>query len=96
MNVRFASAAYRELTEAAEYYERQQPGLADRFLSEVEEAVGRIKRHPDMWARVSPRIRRCLIHRFPFALFYHATAEVIQILAVADLRRDPTQWEHLF
>lgn len=95
MNVRFASAAYRELVEAAEYYEGQQSGLADQFLSEVEEAVARITRHPDTWARVSPRIRRCLVHRFPFALLYHIAGEDIQIVAVADLRRDPARWERL-
>lgn len=95
MNVHFTSAAYRELTAAVEYYENQQSGVADRFLSAVEDTVERIKRHPDMWARVSPRIHRCLVHRFPFALFYHATAEEIQIVAIADLRRDPQRWEHL-
>ena len=95
MNVRFTSAAYRELTEAAEFYEDKQPGLAHRFLSEVEAAVERIERYPEMWARVSPRLRRCLVHRFPFAVFYHADAEEIQIVAVADLRRDPERWEHL-
>lgn len=95
MNVRFTSAAYRELTEAAEYYEGKQPGLAHRFLSEVEAALERIERYPEMWAKVSSRLRRCLVHRFPFALFYHAGAEEIQIVAVADLRRDPGRWEHL-
>ena len=48
MNVRFTSAAYRELTEAAEYYEGKQPGLAHRFLSEVEAALERIERYPEM------------------------------------------------
>jgi hypothetical protein len=52
MNVRFTSAAYRELTEAAEYYEGKQPGLAHSFLSEVEAAAERIERYPEMWAKV--------------------------------------------
>lgn len=95
MNFRFTSAAYRELTAAVEYYESQQPGLADRFLSAVEDTAERIKRHPEMWARVSPRVCRCFVHRFPFALLYDATAEEIQIISVADLRRDPQRWEHL-
>lgn len=95
MKVRFTSAACRELAEAAEFYETQQSGLGDRFLTEIEEAMTRIRKHPDLWAHVSPSVRRCLVHRFPFALFYHVTANEIQILAVADLRRDPSRWEHL-
>ena len=55
MNVRFTSAAYRELIEATEYYEGEQPGLAYRFLSEVEVTVERIERSPEMWSTVFHR-----------------------------------------
>jgi plasmid stabilization system protein ParE len=95
MNVRLTSAAYRELAAAAEYYEDQQAGLADRFLAAVAEAMERIARHPETWVHVSPRVQRCLVHRFPFALLYHVSSEDIQIVAVADLRRDPAHWEEL-
>jgi hypothetical protein len=30
--------------------------------------------------------------RFPFALIYEAEPDVIQIVAIADLRRDPKRW----
>jgi plasmid stabilization system protein ParE len=95
MNVRFTSTAYRELSEATEYYDGKQPGLAYCFLSEVKATVERIERSPEMWAKASSRLRRCLVHRFPYAVFYHVDAEEIQIVAVADLRRDPGRWEHL-
>ena len=32
---------------------------------------------------------------FSFALFYNLRTDEIQIVAVADLRRDPERWEHL-
>jgi len=54
-------------------------------LTEVEKTVERIPNHPETWARVSPRLRRCLVHRFSFALFYHPYGTDIEILAVADL-----------
>ncbi len=95
MNIRFTSAARRELAEAVEYYERTQSGLGNRFLRAVEACAERIERYPHMWAKVSPRLRRCLVHRFPFALFYRSGDDEILIVAVADLRRDPTRWEDL-
>lgn len=95
MNVRFSATGLIELREAVEFYEQQQHGLGERFLSEVEKTVERIHDHPETWARVSLRVRRCLVNRFPFALFYHQDGADLEILAVADLRRDPTRWEHL-
>ena len=95
MNARFSAAASLELREAIEFYEQQQPGLGLRFLNEVEKTVERIQDHPETWARMTSRLRRCLVHRFPFALFYHLDDTDIEILSVADLRRDPTSWEQL-
>lgn len=95
MIVHFSAAARIELREAVEFYERQQRGLANRFLAEVETAVERIADRPETWARVSGRVRRCLVHRFPFAIFFHVDGTEIEILAVVDLRRDPTRWDDL-
>ena len=95
MKVRFTSAAQRELAAATSYYQDQQDQLGVRFIDEVESAVDRIKRYPETWARISPRLRRCLVHRFPFALYYDFMHDEIQIVAVADLRRDPQRWEDL-
>ena len=95
MNIRFTSAAHRELAEAIEYYESKQSGLGNRFLRAVEACAERIERYPLMWAKVSPRLRRYLVHRFPFALFYRSRDDEILIVAVADLRRDPERWENL-
>ncbi len=95
MKVKFNSASQRELADAVTYYESQQVGLGLRFLVEVDGAVDRIRENPDTWARISSRLRRCLVHRFPFGLYYHTTGDEIQIVAVADLRRDPNRWEDL-
>ena len=79
MNVRFTSAAHRELAEAVEYYEDRQSELGNRFLHAVEACARRIEQYPVMWAKVSPRIRRCIVHGFPFALFYHPGDDEILI-----------------
>ena len=43
MNIRFTSAARRELVEAVEYYESKQSGLGYRFLRAVEACAERIE-----------------------------------------------------
>lgn len=89
MNVRWSTAANVDFTGAALDYEGKQDGLGSRFLEAVEETVRRIEANPYMWARCSPRLRRCLVRRFPFALLYQVKADDLIIVSVADMRRDP-------
>jgi hypothetical protein len=93
VNVRFLSTAETELQEAIEFYEAAENGLGARSLAEVEAAVERVIRHPQAWAPVSPRTRRCRTSRFPYGLFYQVRNDEIPIVSVMDLRRDPKRWE---
>ncbi len=93
MRLRFASVAELELAKALDYYESCGPGLGARFLAEVQLASERIETHPLAWRRLSPNVRRCLLHRFPYGIFYRVHDEEIEILSVGDLRQDPRRWE---
>jgi len=89
----FHPAADAELIAAAEFYESQTTGLGRDFLDEINRALSRIADFPQAWSVIEADIRRCLLKRFPYAIFYRLTAEHIRILAVADLRREPGYWQ---
>ena len=93
MKARFASTAERELKEAMEYYQSAQAGLGAEFLAEVEATTRLIESFPDAWTPLSPRTRRCRLHRFPYGLFYQVRSHEILIVSMMDLRRDPKRWE---
>lgn len=82
-------AASRETIEAAQSYECLRPGLGIFLLDEL----ARIERHlsssPGLYQIVEGQIRRAVLRRFPFGLFYLEEADRILILACLDLRRDP-------
>ena len=93
MKARLVSTAALELKEAIAYYESAQPGLGAAFHAEVTAAIHLIESHPLAWTPLSPRTRRCGIHRFPFGLFYQVRPDEILIVSVMDLRRDPGHWK---
>jgi hypothetical protein len=91
--VRFPSTAETELKEAMEFYQSAREGLGAEFLAEVQTAASLIESFPLAWSPLSPRTRRCRMHRFPYGLFYQVRSDEILIVSVMDLRRDPKRWE---
>jgi toxin ParE1/3/4 len=85
-----------ELTEAAEWYDEQRPGLGDRFLDEVEEVLDLLAEHPRVGPELDPRpgtdpLRQFSLKSFPYVVVYSAEPE-LAILAVAHMSRLPGYW----
>jgi toxin ParE1/3/4 len=55
----------------------------------------RFTAYPESYPVVTRHLRRALIDRFPFAIFYLTDAEVIQVFAVLHTSRDPQIWQML-
>jgi plasmid stabilization system protein ParE len=88
----FLQPAEHEMLDAAWYYEQQVTGLGDAFLVKVQAAARDIAEHPYRWPVIRVNIRRRLIHRFPYGLYYRVEKDTIVILSVAHLHRRPTYW----
>src|SRR4051812_14822615 len=85
-----------ELHAAAAYYEAQRAGLGDDFMAEVEQAVQRIAQLPQACPvhDASTGVRKLVLRRFPYNLFYLELDDRIWIAAVAHQRRQPGYWAH--
>lgn len=88
----FHDLAKVELNEAAQYYERESPGLGAAFVAEVERCTAAILEHPEASPIVTRAIRRRLLRRFPYGLLYTVRREQVRILAVMNLKRRPGYW----
>lgn len=78
------------------YLDRASPLIAASFVAEVESSISKVLSNPDMWpVAEAPTIRRYLIHRFPYALYYRWESHYsrVVIYAVMHLRREPGYWK---
>lgn len=93
----FHPEALAEYHDAANFYlEQASPLIAASFLAEVETSVLKILGNPETWRVVEPPgIRRYLIHRFPYALYYRWESQHnrVAIYAIMHLRRKPGYWK---
>jgi plasmid stabilization system protein ParE len=65
MRLSFHRLAEQEFNDAADYYERESPGLGTAFILEVEYCAAGVLAYPDAGVVVRGRIRRRLLRRFP-------------------------------
>ncbi|MDX2038312.1 MAG: type II toxin-antitoxin system RelE/ParE family toxin [Isosphaeraceae bacterium] len=88
----FQAGVRGEIDDAYQWYERQREGLGEEFLLEVEAALARIARDPELHAIVHREVRRGRLSRFPYSAYYRIESEPITVLAIRHAKRDPSSW----
>ena len=90
MRVEYHPAVEGELREIRDYYEQRSPGLGVAFLDEFERQVLSLAATPERWMVVTGDIRRCLMRRFPYVIYFRrAGSDRIRITVVKHQRRHP-------
>jgi toxin ParE1/3/4 len=92
MHVVYHPLAEAELVEAARYYEERAPALGGQFLDAVNAGVREIRQAPGRWQLVEGNVRRYMLSRFPFAIYFSVQPGQVRILAVKHHRRHPDYW----
>lgn len=90
----FHPDAEAEHLETVTYLESRRAGLGALYLSDFETTMVRVCKHPDRYRiEIKPDIRRVRLARFPYSVIYRSADNLVQILAVAHLRRRPQYWQ---
>jgi toxin ParE1/3/4 len=82
-----------DVRSAARRYELQRPGLGREFVAEVDKALGRVAENPLQYQVLRREVRRAIVRRFPYGVFYRVEARTIVVFCVMHLHRDPESWQ---
>jgi len=85
--------AEQDMRETYAWYETQMPGLGANFLLHVDAQLRSLQRNPSQYPVVHREVRRCLVRRFPYGIFYLVEDKRIVVLAVFHAKRDPKSWQ---
>ncbi len=91
--VTFHRAASAEFIEASAWYETRRVGLALEFMAEIDRCVSLAAKHPLQFAVVRENIRRIVVNRFPYSVYFRAEKHRIVVLAVFHSNRNPAIWQ---
>jgi len=82
-----------EAEEAAAWYENQRPGLGAEFVLELDAAIERAAKNPNIYVILYQTARRVLLHRFPYAVYFVHESSVIEVFAILHQQRNQLVWQ---
>lgn len=91
-NVRIRPEAELDLQDAYDYFEQCRAGLGAEFMECVQSSLAKISSNYKYYPIVYNSIRRILVSRFPFAVFFKVVNHIIVVFAVLHCAREPKIW----
>ena len=78
-----------DLLEAFEWYEAEHVGLGDDFVSVIDNLFARIARSPRLYPQVHRHVRRAVVRRFPYLIYFVVEGETVSVVGCFHSRRRP-------
>ena len=82
-----------DVAAAYQWYDNEAPGLGAEFLDQLLAAYDRIAGGPLQYQAHGSSIRRALLRRFPYAVYFAVDGNLVVVLAVLHASRDPAEWQ---
>lgn len=87
----FTRLASADVEQAFQWYEEQRSGLGTEFEAAVDQILELVGQMPELGPITHRDLRRILLVRFPYAIYYRVT-ERIEVRGCLHLRRSPNAW----
>jgi len=71
------------------WYEEKAAGLGEEFLRVFYACAEEISRNPSIYPKVYKEFRRCLLRRFPYAIYFMITEKETMVFGLFHCARDP-------
>ena len=84
-------AAYKDLQKAGSWYNEQSPGLGQDLRAEVNKEIASIKENPEHYQCKYNDIRKGLLNKSPYAIYYYIEHQKLQIIifGILHTKRNP-------
>jgi len=90
MRIEYHPQVAQELEEIRDFYEQRSVGLGFVSVDVFERQVSRIAGAPERWMKVQGDVRRCMLSRFPYVIYFRQISpQCIRITVIKHQRRHP-------
>ena len=90
MRVEYHPQVEVELHSIVKHYNHAAVGLGDEFLDVFDQHVNLICSTPKSWQELNHGVRRCMLSRFPYVIYYRLVSpELLRVTVVKHQRMHP-------
>lgn len=75
-----------------EFYNEDSPKVADTFFIRINLGFENIKQNPNSFPFAHKNLRKYVVKKFPFVIYYRIVDSVIQVIAIFHMSRNPEIW----
>ena len=93
MTVIVRPEAETDIADGYEWYEAQRAGLGGLFMDEIAHCLFQIEREPFRYPVVQNEVRRAIVRRFPYAIYFVRGETHVSVLAAMHMVRHPRRWQ---
>lgn len=79
--------AERDIRQIYEWYEAIEPGLGDKFKAAIDASIAMVLANPKAFRVVYKNVRRTILRRFRYHVYYQAGPDLVKILRVIHASR---------
>lgn len=93
--VRYKRAAAAEIEAAISWYAKPEINQASAFVKDLARTASHLRTQPALYQRVEGEIRRAVLRRFQYSLFYVIEQDQVIVLAFMHQHQNPRTREEL-
>ncbi len=82
-----------DLDKSYEYYANENEDLADNFYRYIANSIEEIRKNPNLYPDIHKNIRKFVIKKFPFVIYYKINDVVVEVVAIFHTSRNPEIWQ---
>lgn len=81
-----------DIAEGCHWYELKRSGLGHEFIEEISATLGAVHAEPLRFPVIHRQLRRAIVHRFPYGVFFLKRPDAVIVVAVMYLGRNPRRF----
>lgn len=90
-SIDYTSEAQDDISSAYCWYELKVVGLGEQFLDSLYQIEQIILKNPVLFPKVLHDIRRAVVHKFPYSIFYEIIETRITVISVMHTSKKPKE-----
>ena len=91
-SIELSDEAEVDFDKSYEFYFEDSPKVADSYFKQMNISFENINHNPKSFSIVHKHVRKYVVKKFPFVVYYRIVDTIIQVIAIFHTSRNPEIW----